>query len=94
MVFPHFNSTFYGMVQMRFDLDIHCLGKIREGGERKGKRARMWRVWHYMVKVKSKSSIFAVRAQEVKRIVQFKIFNNTCRGFKMKQTTTTKKILV
>jgi hypothetical protein len=47
-----------------------------------------------MVKVKSKSSIFAVISQEAKRIVLFKIFDNTCKGFKMKQTTTTKKIVV
>jgi len=37
LVFPHFNSTFYGVVQMKFDLDIHCLRETREGGERKGK---------------------------------------------------------
>ncbi len=40
MVFPHFNSTFYGVVQMRFDFDIHCLGETREGRKRKGKWAR------------------------------------------------------
>jgi len=47
-----------------------------------------------MVRVKSKSSIFAVRAQEDKGIVLFKIFNNTCKGLKTKQTTTTNKIVV
>jgi hypothetical protein len=40
MVFPHFNSTFYGMVQMKFDLDIHYLGGTTKGGEKKGKHAR------------------------------------------------------
>jgi hypothetical protein len=40
MVFPHFKSTFYGVVQMKFDLDIHYVRKTREGGERKGKRVR------------------------------------------------------
>ncbi len=47
-----------------------------------------------MVKVKSKFSIFVIRAQKDKGIVLFKNFDNTCKGFKMKQTSTTKKILV
>lgn len=47
-----------------------------------------------MVKVKSKYSIFAIRAQKDKGIVVFNFFDNTCKGLKMKQTTTINKILV
>jgi hypothetical protein len=54
----------------------------------------MWRIGHYMVKVKSKYSIFAIRAQKDKGIVVFNFFDNTCKGLKMKQTTTINKILV
>jgi hypothetical protein len=79
---------------MRFDLDIHYVRKTREGGKKRANMQEMWRIGHYMVKVKSKFSIFVIRAQKDKGIVLFKNFDNTCKGFKMKQTSTTKKILV
>ncbi len=52
----------------------------KKGGEIKGNKQEMWRIGHYMMKVKFKSNILAVKAQEDKGVILFKIFDNTCKG--------------